>query len=84
MCQNVAAVHITSQFHEFFNLIFGGFLSFETSVKRKRAQHLQNGETSLSKIDGCDLAKCLSQSHNGTNYFLESHFYFLRRFIFYS
>ena len=48
--------------------------------KRKRAQHLQNGETSLSKIDGCDLAKSLS--HNGTNYILESHFYFLRLFVF--
>ena len=48
--------------------------------KRKRAQHLQNGETSLSKIDGCDLAKCLSQSHNVTNYF--SGFAFLFRFFF--
>ena len=33
MCQNVAAICITSQFHEFFNFIFGGFLSFETSVQ---------------------------------------------------
>ena len=32
MCQNVAAIRITSQFHEFLNLIFGGFSSFETFV----------------------------------------------------
>ena len=32
ICQNVAAICVTIQFYEFFNLIFGGFLSFETSV----------------------------------------------------
>ena len=36
MCQNVAAICITSQFHEFLNLILGGFLSFETSVCRNQ------------------------------------------------
>ena len=43
MCQNVAAIHITSQFHEFLNLIFGEFLSFETSGCRV-------GSTLLSKL----------------------------------
>ena len=32
MCQNVAAIRITSQFHEFLNLILGGFSSFENTV----------------------------------------------------
>ena len=30
--QNIAAIGITSQFHEFFNLILGGFSSFENTV----------------------------------------------------
>ena len=29
ICQTVAGISTTSQFHEFFNLIFGGFLSFD-------------------------------------------------------
>ena len=32
ICQTVAGIGITSQFHEFLNLIFGGFLSFGPTV----------------------------------------------------
>ena len=33
-CQNVAAIRINSKFHEFFDLIFGGFLTFEITVRQ--------------------------------------------------
>ena len=52
MCQTVAAIRITSQFHEFFNFIFGGFLSFETSVRRTKTvlnKHYTLGESSREK-----------------------------------
>ena len=35
-CQIVACASMIRQFHEFFNIIFGGFLTFGTTVSRHR------------------------------------------------
>ena len=34
ICQIVASISMTSQFHEFFNLVFGGILLFSSKVVR--------------------------------------------------
>ena len=33
-CQTVAGISMTSEFHDFLDLIFGGFLPFGTTVHR--------------------------------------------------
>ena len=43
-CQTVAGISTTSQFHEFFILIFGGFLSFDPTVQWQQAVCMHPGE----------------------------------------
>ena len=38
ICQNVACTSMIRQFHELLNLIFGGFLSFDSSVQQHTAE----------------------------------------------
>ena len=52
MCQNVAVISTTTQYHKFFNLFFGGFLSYETSVPRNRVFALSS--LILTYWDNCD------------------------------
>ena len=37
-CQIVACASMIHQFHEFFEIIFGGFLKFGPAVQRRRAR----------------------------------------------
>jgi hypothetical protein len=43
ICQIVAGISTISKFHEFFNLIFGGFLSFDPTM----GQLVINSETNF-------------------------------------
>merc|ERR1719464_1077916 len=43
ICQIVAGTSTISQFHEFLNLVFGGFLQYDPTVRRRRGRRRHGG-----------------------------------------
>ena len=43
ICQTIAGTITISQFHEFLNLLFGGFLQYDSTVRRRRGRRRHGG-----------------------------------------